>query len=106
MRLYVRNKQEQLVYLDKVAPTRTALSEALGSKFIHVADESYHINKVSAVVSGENTPASTVLGGALGIAGGMPGVLIGGLLGALLGSDSDRNERNRVAAFNESKVDE
>lgn len=106
MRLYVLNNQDEKVYLDKVAVTRQALAEAIGSKFIQVADKSYPINKVLAEKSGDNAPVSTVLGGALGLAGGMPGVIIGGILGAMLGHDSDRTEQERVNIFNGSKVNE
>lgn len=102
MKLYIKDTNDKKRYLNIVAVSRNELAQKLGGAYFAVDGITYHISQVNAERSNENTPVSTVIGGALGLIGGMPGVLIGGALGAFLGHEADKKELIAINSFNRS----
>ena len=102
MRLFIKNSSGDKKYLNVSVSSRKELSNKIGSDYIEIENNTYHVSQVMAEQTTESTPVSTVIGGALGLVGGMPGVLIGGAIGAILGNDSDKREKSSIEAFNRS----
>lgn len=102
MKLYINDMNGKKRYLNIVAVSRNELAQKLGGAYFSVDGITYHISQVSAEKSNDNTPVSTVIGGALGLFGGVPGVLIGGALGAFLGNEADKKESIAIDSFNRS----
>ena len=102
MKLYISDMNGKKRYLSVVAVTRNELAHKLGGAYFSIDGTTYHISPVYAERSNDNTPISTVIGGALGLFGGMPGVLVGGVLGALLGNEADKQESIAIESFNRS----
>ena len=102
MKLYIKDINENKRYLNVAAESRNELAQKLGGAYFSVDGTTYHISQVNAEKSNDNTPVSTVIGGALGLVGGMPGVLIGGVLGAYLGNEADKKESAAIDSFNRS----
>jgi len=98
------NKTGNILFLDKIAPTKRELVRLLGSKEFYINDEKYFVSQVHAKKSSDNTALGMVLGGILGLVGGAAGVAAGGVIGGALGKDSDIKEQEKVDRFNRSKL--
>lgn len=97
-------KTGNLLFLDKIAPTRRELAQLLGSKEFFIDDQKYFVSQVYAKKNSDNTALGMVLGGILGLVGGAAGVAAGGAIGGVLGRDSDLKEQDKVDRFNRSKL--
>lgn len=109
MKLYVEEKigskkTGKLLFLDKIAPTKSELFRLLGSKEFFIDGEKYFVSQVKAKKSSDNTALGMVLGGILGLVGGAAGIVAGGAIGGVLGKDSDIKELEKVNRFNRSKL--
>lgn len=102
MKLYVVNNNNQKVYLNLVAPTRSALAQQIGGQNFFLGDTLYSVYSVVAENDSNSTATGAVVGGVVGALGGPVGILIGGLLGGLFGNGTDEQETAKVNRFNNS----
>lgn len=102
MKLFVRNNNNQKIYLNLTAPTRTQLANKIGGEYFYLGNRRYNVRKVFAENDSNSTATGAVVGGTIGAFGGPLGLLIGGLVGGLIGNGTDESENNRVRRFNRS----
>lgn len=102
MKLFVVNSRNQKIYLNQVAPTRTALANNIGNEFFNIRGEVYSAWDVYAEPSTASTASGTVIGGLIGLVGGPLGLLAGGAIGAIVGNNQDTTDQERVNRFNRS----
>lgn len=102
MRLYIVNKNQEKIYLDMSARSRSELMHKIGYEFFSVSGEVYTVWDVYAEADSGSTGAGTVIGGVVGLLGGPIGAIIGGALGAAIGNSQDVSEKEKVEFFNNS----
>jgi hypothetical protein len=102
MKLFIKNNNNQKVYLNLVAKSRADLLNNLGDEFFTIAGEVYTVWDVYAESDSSSTGAGAVIGGVVGLLGGPIGAIIGGALGAAIGNSQDDSEKEKVEYFNRS----
>jgi len=102
MKLYVKNQNNQKVYLNLTASTRQELADNIGGQTFYLGEDIYYVNDVFAESNTNNMAAGAVIGGTVGALGGPIGIIIGGIIGGLFGSNTGESEISKVRIFNES----
>ena len=103
MRLYIKNREGQKIYLRIKARTRSELRRQLGRDSFTIRGVKYQISDVYAERSSNSTLTGAVIGGMIGVLGGPVGVAIGATAGGFLGNNDDDKENGIVRRFNQSK---
>jgi len=111
MRLFVHRCENcgQKIYLDVVMASRSQLRQHFQGDYFYVTCNHcgfrniFNVNQVFAEIEPGSPIKGGIIGGLLGLVAGPIGVLIGGGLGAMVGSNTEKEERNRVFFFNNSR---
>lgn len=109
MILYVEEKVSgqktgRKIILDIKAPTRAELRDSVGSNYITIGSERYHIEQVKAMSTANSMKTGMLLGAVLGMLGGAATSAAGGLLGAAIGRSNDNQDEENTQRFNGSKL--
>ena len=102
MRLYVTDSNNQKVYLNLNAGTRSELAQQVGGTYFSLLGRVYSIHDVRAEKSANNLLAGLLVGGSVGALGGPVGIIAGGLLGVAMGTKTDEVDAVKVIIFNKS----
>lgn len=102
MKLYVKNKYNQKVYLNLTALSRNDLYTLIGGNKFYLGNELFNINEVYAENDSNSTSTGVIVGGVVGALGGPIGILIGGILGGFIGNETDEDENTKIINFNNS----
>ena len=103
MRLYIRTKNKNKIYLKIKARTRSELRQLIGRDYFIIKGNRYKISDVIAEKSTNSTATGAVLGGLIGLLGGPIGVAIGSAAGGFIGNNDDDKESRLVNKFNKSR---
>lgn len=103
MKLFVTDKDNRKVYINKVASSRSELLEVLGKNEFKVRGKKYYVRNVRASVDSNDTFKGILVGGVVGAFAGPIGIAVGGIAGAIIGNGSDLKKRKNVVKFNKSK---
>jgi len=105
MKLFVIDKQtKEKKYLGVSASSRGELFTILGSPSFVLESKVYHVNEVLAEMEDSNTTAGVIIGGLIGILGGPIGIITGATIGGMIGNSNDSTEKEKISAFNSSRV--
>lgn len=105
MKLYVKDEKDRIVYINKVAATKSELQVIIGKREFHVLGKKYSISQVKATKNTSDMVTGAIVGGVVGSFVGPLGVAIGGITGCVIGRSTDIRKQRSVETFNKSGVE-